>query len=144
MPQTRKVVLRIGFVLGHDGGALPLLSKMTKLFLGGAAGNGRQYISWIHLADLTAMFSAAVTDEKLSGIFNAVAPNAVTNAEFMRELRRTLHRPWSPPVPEFAVMLGQPARRAKIGSNGFQFRFLIRETWKDLCGVEFRSATFGA
>jgi hypothetical protein len=78
----------------------------VKWFLGGAVGGGRQYISWIHLADLVRMFVAAVTRENLSGTFNAVAPGAVTNAEFMRELRRALHRPWSPPAPEFAVRLG--------------------------------------
>ncbi len=106
LPTTRKVTLRIGFVLGRESGALPVLSKLTKLFLGGAVGSGRQYISWIHLADLVQMFVAAVEDEKFSGTFNAVAPNAVTNAEFMRELRHVLHRPWSPPAPEFAVKLG--------------------------------------
>ena len=103
---TRKVALRIGFVLGRDGGALPVLSKLTGLFLGGAAGSGRQYISWIHLADLVRIFVAAVEREDFTGTFNAVAPNAVTNAEFMRELRRVRQRPWSPPVPEFAVRLG--------------------------------------
>jgi hypothetical protein len=106
VPPVRMVVLRIGFVLGRDGGALPVLSKLTKWFLGGAAGSGRQYVSWIHLADLVRMFVAAVEQETWSGIFNAVAPGAVTNAEFMRDLRRVLHRPWSPPAPEFAVRLG--------------------------------------
>jgi hypothetical protein len=103
---TRKVTLRIGFVLGQGGGALPVLSRLTKWFLGGAAGSGLQYISWIHLTDLVQMFVAVVTRENLAGIFNAVAPNPVTNAEFMRELRHALRRPWSPPVPEFAVRLG--------------------------------------
>ena len=105
-PDTRQVTLRIGFVLGRAGGALPVLTKLTKFFLGGAVGSGKQFISWIHLADLVQMFVAAVENEKLSGTFNAVAPNAVTNAEFMRELRGALHRPWSPPAPEFAVKLG--------------------------------------
>jgi uncharacterized protein len=114
LPQMRKVVLRIGFVLGRDGGALPVLRKMTNWFLGGAAGNGRQFISWIHLADLARMFAAAVEDDKLSGVYNAVGPNPATNAEFMRTLRHTLHRPWSPPAPPFAVKLG--ARL--IGSEG--------------------------
>jgi hypothetical protein len=106
LPDTRKVTLRIGFVLGRESGALPVLSKITKLFLGGAVGSGRQYISWIHLADLVQMFVAAVEDENIFGTLNAVAPNAVTNAEFMRELRHALHRPWSPPAPAFAVKLG--------------------------------------
>ena len=106
LPQTRKVTLRIGFVLGRESGALPVLSRLTKLFLGGAVGSGKQFISWIHLADLVQMFVAAVENQKLSGTFNAVAPKAVTNAEFMRELRHELQRPWSPPAPEFAVKLG--------------------------------------
>jgi uncharacterized protein (TIGR01777 family) len=105
-PKTRKVLLRIGFVLGLDGGALPVLAKLAKWFLGGRVGNGGQFISWIHIADLTRMFVGAIEQENLSGTFNAVAPNPVTNAEFMRELRRALHRPWSPPAPEWAVKLG--------------------------------------
>ena len=106
LSSVRKVTLRIGFVLGREGGALPVLASLTRVFLGGAVGSGRQYISWIHLADLVRMFVATVENEKLSGPFNAVAPGAVMNAEFMRELRRAYHRPWSPPVPEFAVRLG--------------------------------------
>lgn len=105
-PNTRKVTLRIGFVLGRDGGALPVLSRLTRWFLGGAAGAGRQYISWIHLADLVEMFLTAIRREHLQGTFNAVAPGAVTNAAFMRELRRALHRPWSPSAPALAVRLG--------------------------------------
>jgi uncharacterized protein (TIGR01777 family) len=106
LPATRKVLLRIGFVLGHDGGALPVLGRLAKLFLGGRVGSGKQFISWIHIADLTRMFVGTIEGEKLTGTFNAVAPAAVTNADFMRELRRALHRPWSPPAPEFAVRLG--------------------------------------
>jgi uncharacterized protein len=106
MPLTRKVLLRIGFVLGHDGGALPVLAKLAKWFLGGTVGSGEQCISWIHIADLTRVFVDAIDKDNLSGAFNAVAPNPVTNKEFMRELRRALHRPWSPPAPEFAVRLG--------------------------------------
>ncbi len=105
-PKTRRVLLRIGFVLGRDGGALPVLSKLTKWFLGGRAGNGRQFISWIHIADLTRMFVESIERENLSGTFNAVGLNPEMNRFFMRELRRALHRPWSPPVPEFAVRLG--------------------------------------
>jgi uncharacterized protein (TIGR01777 family) len=103
-PRTRKVLLRIGFVLGRDGGALPILARMTRWFLGGRTGDGKQYMSWIHLADLVKMFSDSVA--RGEGTFNAVAPNPVTNEEFMRELRRTLHRPWSPPAPAWAVRLG--------------------------------------
>jgi uncharacterized protein (TIGR01777 family) len=148
LPRTRKVTLRIGFVLGRDGGALPVLCKLTQYFLGGAAGSGRQYISWIHLADLVAMFVAAVEDEKLSGTFNAVGPQAVTNGQFMRELRRVLHRPWSPPAPGLAVklgarLLGSEASLALVSqrcapkrflAGGFKFQFAdITSALSDLC-----------
>jgi uncharacterized protein (TIGR01777 family) len=136
-PATRKVALRIGFVLGRDGGALPVLRRLTQWFLGGAVGNGRQYISWIHLADLTQMFAAAMANEALSGTYNAVAPNPVTNAEFMRDLRHALHRPWSPAAPIWAVRLGSRlmqseatlalmscrARPQRFAEAGFTFRF---------------------
>ena len=55
-PKTRRILFRIGIVLGREGGALPLLAHYINWFLGGAAGTGRQYISWIHLADLVRMF----------------------------------------------------------------------------------------
>jgi uncharacterized protein (TIGR01777 family) len=99
-------MLRIGFVLGREGGALPVLARLTKWFLGGSAGNGKQFISWIHIQDLTRMFSESIGRKDLAGTFNAVGPDPVTNGEFMRELRRALHRPWSPPAPVWAVKLG--------------------------------------
>lgn len=104
--KTRKVLLRIGVVLGRDGGALPILTRMTKWFLGGSAGDGQQYISWIHVKDLSRIFGEVITRHDLTGVFNATAPKPVTNQEFMRELRRTLGRPWSPPAPAWAVKLG--------------------------------------
>jgi len=137
LPATRRVTLRIGFVLGRAGGALRVLARLTKWFLGGAAGSGRQFISWIHLTDLTRIFVTAVEQEDFSGPFNAVAPNPVTNADFMRELRRALHRPWSPPVPALAVKLGakllgsepslaltgQRCAPMRLAAAGFKFQF---------------------
>ena len=105
-PQTRKVLLRLGVVLGPDGGFLKVLSKLTRLFLGGHVGSGRQFISWIHQADLGRMFLEGIAKPEMAGVFNATSPNPVCNAEFMRELRRTLRRPWSPPVPGFALHIG--------------------------------------
>ena len=149
LPKSRIVIVRIGFVLGRAGGALPVLTRLTKAFLGGAAGNGRQYVSWIHLADLVQMFVAAVEREELTGVFNGVAPNPVTNAGVMRELRRALHRPWSPPVPEMAVKLGARLMRSepsvalvsqrcaprRFSAAGFDFKFPeLRPALADLCG----------
>ena len=105
-PKTRKVLLRLGVVLSPAGGFLKMLSRLTRLFLGGQIGNGEQFISWIHMADLTHMFQVAIEMPEITGVYNACSPNPVANAEFMRDLRRTLHRPWSPPVPKFAARIG--------------------------------------
>jgi uncharacterized protein len=152
LPHTRKITLRIGMVLGSGGGAFPVLSNLTRWFLGGAAGKGTQYISWIHLSDLMRMIVLCVERENFSAIANAVAPNPVTNAEFMRELRRALGRPWSPPVPVFAVKLGanffetEPSlvltgQRCVPGIFSeleFPWRFpQLRPTLEDLCGKKF-------
>jgi uncharacterized protein (TIGR01777 family) len=146
--KTRRALLRIGFVLGRDGGALPVLSRLTKWFLGGSAGSGRQFISWIHTMDLMRMFIAAIERVDLSGTFNAVAPHPATNKEFMRELRRAWHRPWSPPAPELAVRLGarlmgseaslaltsQCCAPIRFLESGFEFQFQeLRAALEDLC-----------
>ncbi|HZE70103.1 MAG TPA: TIGR01777 family oxidoreductase [Pyrinomonadaceae bacterium] len=105
-PSTRKVLLRIGFTLGRNEGALRTLARLTRYYLGGTVGNGRQYISWISMQDLNRMFQWAIERSDIEGKFNATSPGPVRNAEFMRELRRSLGRPWSPPVPIWAVRLG--------------------------------------
>jgi hypothetical protein len=105
-PGCRTVVLRISFVLGRHGGPLRTLAGLAKWFLGGAAGSGRQWISWIHEEDLIAIILRALSDPAMSGPYLTTAPEPVTNAEFMRELRQELGRPWSPPVPSPIVRLG--------------------------------------
>jgi uncharacterized protein len=147
IPTTRCVTLRTGVVLGRDGGALPTLARLTRWFLGGAVGNGRQFISWIHQEDFNRIVLAAIEDRNWNGVFNATAPHPATNADFMRELRRALHRPWSPPVPTFAVrlaapLLGTDAALAlesqyvvsrQLQAVGFQFRFPhLREALENL------------
>ncbi|MGI8481086.1 MAG: TIGR01777 family oxidoreductase [Chthoniobacterales bacterium] len=136
-PGMRKVVLRIGIALGVDGGALPVLARLTRWFLGGAVGHGRQYISWIHIADLERMFVEAIERNDCGGAYNACGPNPATNAEFMHELRRTLHRPWSPPVPAWATQIGarlmgtegslaltgRRCRPKRFLQSGFHFEF---------------------
>lgn len=105
-PLTRRVLLRISFVLGPGGGVLQMLSNLTRCFLGGRVGSGRQYISWIHIDDLVRLILGAIEDDTIRGTYNIATPNAVTNDQFMRALRRVLRRPWSPPVPAWAVRLG--------------------------------------
>ncbi len=106
LPATRKVLLRIGFALGKNGGALVPLTKLTKRFLGGKIASGEQYISWLHIDDLNSMFEFAIENENAQGIYNATSENPVTNGEFMKTLREVLDMPWSPPVPVFAVKIG--------------------------------------
>jgi uncharacterized protein len=137
LPHTRTVVLRIGFALGRDGGVLQTLAGLTRWFLGGSAGSGNQFISWIHVADLNSMFKAAVESDSMNGVYNATGPEPLTNREFMRQLRAAFGRPWSPPVPSWAVELGAfllrteaslalTGRRcvpARFLEGGFHFRF---------------------
>lgn len=106
LDSIRRVVQRIGFVLAKDKGALRKLAPLTRLFLGGTVGHGRQYISWLHIEDLCRMFAMALDDDRMNGPYNATGTNPVTNAEFMAALRRALGRPWSPPAPAILVRLG--------------------------------------
>jgi uncharacterized protein (TIGR01777 family) len=106
LSSTRKVLLRIGFVLGRDGGALPRLARLARLYLGGTVGRGRQYVSWLHVRDFCRLVLWCVENAGAEGVYNATGPCPVTNAEFMCELRCALRRPWSPRVPEWLVRLG--------------------------------------
>lgn len=105
LPGVRRVVLRLGVVLDAEQGALPPLVRLVRRFLGGAAGSGRQFISWVHRDDALEAFAAALTRPEWAGVFNLCSPAPVTNTEFMRTLRAVLGRPWSPPAPEIAVRL---------------------------------------
>lgn len=102
---TRVVLLRIGVVLGREGGALSRMLLPFKLALGGRLGDGAQYFPWVHLDDVTGLVLAALGDERLKGPLNAVAPEPATNAEFTAALGRTLRRPTPFPVPAFALKL---------------------------------------
>jgi uncharacterized protein (TIGR01777 family) len=131
---VRVVRLRIGMVLGEDGGALPRMLPPFRLFLGGPILPGDQYISWIHRQDLIGLIRWALTDAKISGPINGAAPGAVTMKEFSRILGRVLRRPSWLPVPEFAlrVALGEMSTLLTTGPRvepaaarrgGYRFRY---------------------
>jgi uncharacterized protein (TIGR01777 family) len=137
LPEVRRVVLRLGPVLDRKTGPFPAMLGLTKKFIGGAAGSGRQFISWIHREDAVAAFVAAITRPEIAGVYNVCAPGAVTNAEFMRELRAAVGRPWCPPAPEFVVRFvaehqfktdgnlalhGQRGTPQKLLATGFRFK----------------------
>lgn len=108
----RGVVLRTSFVIGRDrgagGGALSSLSGLARFGLGGTVGHGRQGMSWIHEHDMNRLFERGLTDETMTGTYVATAPNPVSNAEFMRALRRALRMPVGLPAFAWMVRLGAP------------------------------------
>jgi uncharacterized protein (TIGR01777 family) len=129
----RVVRVRTGLVLDAHGGALPRMLPPFRMGVGGRLGSGRQWMSWIHLEDLTALFQFAV-ESPVRGPLNGVAPYPVTNADFTRELARALGRPAVFPVPEFALRLlfgemadvllaSQRVAPTAAEAAGFRFRF---------------------
>jgi uncharacterized protein len=105
------VHVRIGIVLAKHGGALAAMLPAFRLGLGGRVGDGRQYMSWVTLDDVVGTFLFALANETMHGPVNAVAPHAVRNAAFVRELGRAVHRPTVFPLPAFLV-------RALFGEMG--------------------------
>lgn len=115
----RVVHPRIGVVLSPDGGALAKMLGPFKAGVGGKVGNGRQYMSWITLADIARVLVRAVEDDSLRGPLNAVAPHPVTNAEFTRALGEVLGRPTVLPLPAMMVKLtfGEMGRELLLAST---------------------------
>ena len=101
---VRVARLRIGIVLGADGGALGAMMLPFKLGLGGPLGSGRQWWSWIHRADLIGIIEFLL-DRELNGPFNATAPEPVRQKEFARTLGKVVRRPALLPAPSFALSL---------------------------------------
>ena len=99
----RVVIFRTGLVLTKDGGLVKQLLIPFKLGVGGPIAGGEQFMSWIHIEDEVGLLLWALDNERVSGTFNATAPNPVTNREFSKALGRALHRPAFMPVPKFAV-----------------------------------------
>jgi uncharacterized protein (TIGR01777 family) len=129
----RVVRVRIGVVLDAGGGALRRMLMPFRLGMGGKLGDGKQWMPWIHLADLAAMFRFAV-ENPVRGALNGVAPLPVTNAEFTQTLARVIHRPAMFPVPAFGLKLlfgemseillaSQRVLPAAAEAAGFKFRF---------------------
>jgi uncharacterized protein (TIGR01777 family) len=123
---VRVCVLRTGVVLDRGGGALAKMLPPFRLGVGGPVAGGRQYVSWIALDDLAALYLAAIDDDRFDGPFNATAPAPVTNAELSRALGRALHRPAVLPVPAAALKLlyGEMAEIVTDSQNAVPARAL--------------------
>ena len=106
LPNMRQVILRSTFVLGRGGGALSRMALVARLGLGGKMGHGRQGLSWLHEEDMNRIFMRAITDETMKGVYIATAPNPVSNAEFMRHLRKALGVPIGLPAAAWMVRIG--------------------------------------
>jgi uncharacterized protein (TIGR01777 family) len=140
----RVACVRAGLVLGKDGGALAKLLPLFKAGTGGRVGTGRQWYSWIHIADAIGIYLLAL--DAVSGAINATAPNPVTNAQFTETLAAVLHRPAALPAPAFMLkmMLGEGAMIVLEGQRvlpqramdqGYEFRFPdLRAALTDLLG----------
>jgi hypothetical protein len=101
----RVVYPRIGVVLSGEGGALLKMVAPFKLGLGGRVGGGGQYMSWVALEDVVGVIRRALEDETMSGPYNLVAPEPITNGDFTRALGRVLNRPTIFAAPAFALRL---------------------------------------
>jgi len=131
----RVVNLRTGMVLSGKGGALTAMLPAFRMGAGGKVGDGRQFVSWIALDDLTRAISHALTHQSLSGPVNAVSPNPVRNLEFTETLGKVLGRPTflSMPAPFVRLIFGEMADALLLASqhtqptrllgSGFAFRF---------------------
>jgi len=133
--KLRVVKLRIGIVLSEKGGALVEMAKPIRLGIGAALGTGKQYLSWIHLDDLCAMFLKAMEDETMQGAYNAVSGEWITNKALTQLIAKVLKRPLLLPnapgfimriiIGEMAVIVvnGSKISADKIKKTGFNFRY---------------------
>ena len=131
---VRVCLLRTGLVVGEGGGFLRRMLLPFKLGLGGRIGDGRQWMSWVHIEDHLAMTLALLGNPALEGAFNATAPNPVPNREFTETLAAVLGRPAILPVPAFVLRAalgemaglllgGQRVLPARFLAQGFRFRY---------------------
>ncbi|WP_113906436.1 TIGR01777 family oxidoreductase [Aliidiomarina celeris] len=133
-PHTRVCILRTGVVLAAEGGALKRMVPPFRFGLGGPIGSGTQMMSWIHLNDMIHILDFLLHHKDCSGVYNATAPNPVSNALFSQTIAKVLHRPCVFRVPgiimklafgEMADLLltGQAALPERLQQAGYSFHY---------------------
>lgn len=140
----RTCYLRTGIVLGKGGGALAKMLFPFKMGLGGPIGDGKQWMSWIHLDDIVGLIRYAVENETIKGPLNGTAPTPVMNNTFSKTLAKVLKRPAFLPMPAFAVKLlfgqmgeelllsGQRVVPEKALNSGYEFKYKeLESAFKD-------------
>jgi uncharacterized protein (TIGR01777 family) len=142
---TKVVVFRLGLVLGKNGGALPKMIFAFKNGLGGRIGDGRAWMSWIHIDDLTEMIATALSGD-FQGIYNAVSPNPITNQEFSSALASQFNKKLFLPIPKLAlkISLGEMSEAVVSSqrvsakhalSQGFKYKHsVLKEALADILG----------
>ncbi len=127
-------IIRLGMVLAKEGGALPKLKEPTAFNAGAPLGSGKQWQSWIHIEDIAGIFNYVIENE-LDGIYNAVAPDPVTNKELVECIAKNMGRSvWLPRIPAIAlrIALGEMSRvvlssqlvsSEKIEKAGYNFKY---------------------
>jgi len=141
----RKTILRLGTVIGKDGGALKKLMPLVAFCLASPLGTGKQIMPFIHVKDLCALLGFCIKNENINGIFNAVAAEQPSNKAFMKTLAESLHKPFiMPAVPAFLLKLilgemsvillqGSKVSNEKITTPGFNFAFpTIKKAFSEL------------
>jgi uncharacterized protein (TIGR01777 family) len=128
--------MRFGVILSGSGGALASMLTPFRLCLGGKIGSGRQWISWLALDDAVGSIYHALTDNRLCGPVNAVAPQAVTNRDFTKTLGKVLRRPTIIPMPAFMARLafGEMANELLLASTRVVPRVLLDTGYRYLYG----------
>lgn len=139
----RTVFARFGIILGSEG-SLKIMRLPVKLFAGGKIGSGEQWMSWIHIDDVTGLLQFIIENKAVKGPINFTAPGPVMNKEFMRALANALKRPYWLPTPQFfmRVMLGEMSELVTKGQfvipqkaieQGYLFQFpRIEEALNDI------------
>ncbi len=144
-PRIRTVQIRTGIVLTAKDGALGKMTLPVKLGAGSPLGTGKQWMPWIHIQDLCEIYLHAMENRKITGAFNAVAPEGQTNSSFTKAIAKSLGKKvWLPHVPSFVLkfMFGEMAQifltgshvsSQKIQDRGFQFSFpTLKKSLQDL------------
>lgn len=128
---VRTVILRFGIILGKEGGALKQMLPPFKMGVGGVIGNGKQWMSWVHLEDICQMILWAIQTKSARGAYNAVSPDPVRNHGFTKTLGKVLNRPTFFPIPKLGmyVLFGEAAS-ILVGSQRCVPRRLLEEGFK--------------
>ena len=128
------ILTRFGIVLGKNGGALGQMIPLFKYFIGGPLGSGRQWFSWVHMADLAQAFILLLAHKEISGAINLCSPNPVRNKDLGKAIGKVLHRPSFLPAPGFMIELilgefgsvllrGQRVIPCRLLDASFKFRY---------------------